>query len=226
MKVLYAEDERQLSVAVTEILKMEGFTVTPVYDGEQAIEALGRDYYDAVVLDIMMPKMDGIEVLRQMRAAGNHAAVLMLTAKATVDDRITGLTEGADDYLAKPFAMKELVARLQSMMRRSVDYRYSVLKCANMELDSNSCEIKTDKGSLRLNNTEAELLAFLIKSAGTYYPAEQINDQVWGGKESPEKAELYLFYLKNKLRQVRAEMSVLMDGDTYALDSERQGGAL
>ena len=106
MKILYAEDERQLSSAVTEILKMEGFTVTPVYNGREALEKTESDYFDAVVLDIMMPELDGIGVLREMRKRGNHTAVLMLTAKATVDDRIAGLSEGADDYLAKPFAMK------------------------------------------------------------------------------------------------------------------------
>ncbi len=217
MKVLYAEDERQLSVAVTEILKMEGFTVTPVYDGKQAVDALQNDYFDAVILDIMMPVMDGIEVLKFMRSTGNHTSVLMLTAKATVDDRITGLTEGADDYLAKPFAMKELVARLRSMLRRNSDYRYSVIKCANMELDSNTCELKTDKGSLRLNNTEAELLSFLIHHFGEFYTLEQISDAVWKGKNSPDKAELYLFYLKNKLRQIHAQASIIENADAYAL---------
>ena len=217
MKILYAEDERQLSVAVAEILKMEGFEVTTVYDGGQAMKALEEDYFDAVILDVMMPVADGFEVLRSMRQSGNHTAVLMLTAKATVDDRITGLTEGADDYLAKPFAMKELVARLRSLIRRNSDYRYSVLKYANIELDSNSCELKSDKGSLRLNNTEAELLAFLIRNDETYFTAEDINTQLWGGKESPEKAELYVFYLKNKLRQIHADGNIFMRGDAYAL---------
>ena len=155
MKVLYAEDERQLSVAVTEILKMEGFEVTPVYDGQEALDMLDKDYFDVVVLDIMMPKKDGIEVLESMRRSGNYTAVLMLTAKATVDDRITGLSSGADDYLAKPFAMKELVARLNSLIRRNSSYRHSTVKLSNIELDSNTCELRSDKGSLRLNNPEA-----------------------------------------------------------------------
>lgn len=217
MKVLYAEDERQLSVAVTEILKMEGFEVTAVYDGGQALEALEQDYFDAVILDIMMPVADGMEVLRHMRENGNHTAVLMLTAKATLDDRISGLATGADDYLAKPFAMKELVARLHSLIRRNSDYRHSVVKFSNIELDSNTCELKSDKGSLRLNNTEAELLTFLIHNAGKYYSAEEINERVWNGKESAEKAELYVFYLKNKLRQIHSAASILMNGDMYAL---------
>lgn len=217
MKVLYAEDERQLSVAVSEILKMEGFEVTAVYDGGQALEALEQDYFDAVILDIMMPVADGMEVLRHMRENGNHTAVLMLTAKATLDDRISGLTTGADDYLAKPFAMKELVARLHSLIRRNSDYRHSVVKFSNIELDSNTCELKSDKGSLRLNNTEAELLTFLIHNAGKYYSAEEINERVWNGKENAEKAELYVFYLKNKLRQIHSAASILMNGDMYAL---------
>ena len=221
MKVLYAEDELQLSSAVTEILKMEGFEVTSVYDGEQALEALKKEYYDAVVLDIMMPKKDGIEVLTEMRRDGDHTSVLMLTAKATVDDRIAGLSVGADDYLSKPFAMKELVARLNSLIRRNSDYRYSVLKYANIELDSNSCELKSDKGSLRLNNTEAELLSFFIRNIGCFFTAEQINDQVWGGRESAEKAELYIYYLKNKLRQIHSDVSVLISGETYALGEEK-----
>ena len=217
MKVLYAEDERQLSVAVAEILKMEGFEVTAVYDGGQALDTLEKDFFDAVILDIMMPVADGMEVLRRMRENGDHTAVLMLTAKATLNDRISGLTSGADDYLAKPFAMKELVARLNSLIRRNSDYRHSVVKFSNIELDSNTCELRSDKGSLRLNNTEAELLTFLIYNAGKYYSAEEINESVWNGKESPEKAELYVFYLKNKLRQIHSAAGILMDGDRYAL---------
>lgn len=221
MKILYAEDERQLSVAVSEILKIEGFEVTPVYDGEEALEKLSKDYYDAVILDIMMPKKDGIEVLEEMRKSGNHTSVLMLTAKATVDDRITGLSSGADDYLAKPFAMKELVARLNSLIRRSSDYRYSVLKHKNIELNSGTCELKTNKGSLRLNNFEAELLTFLIHNAGKSFTAGQINESVWGGRESAEKAELYLFYLKNKLRQIHADVSITTDQDVYSLSEDK-----
>lgn len=220
MKVLYAEDERQLSVAVTEILKMEGFEVTPVYDGQEALDMLGKDYFDVVVLDIMMPKKDGIEVLESMRRSGNYTAVLMLTAKATVDDRITGLSSGADDYLAKPFAMKELIARLNSLIRRNSSYRHSTVKLSNIELDSNTCELRSDKGSLRLNNPEAEVLTFLIRHVGEVFSAVQINEQVWQGKESPEKAELYVFYLKNKLRQIHSNVNVQIESDTYRLCEE------
>lgn len=219
MKVLYAEDEMQLSVAVSEILKMEGFEVTSVYDGAQAWEALQNDYFDAVILDIMMPVMDGIEVLQKMRESKNYTSVLMLTAKATVDDRITGLTTGADDYLGKPFAMKELVARLNSLVRRNSSYRHATptLEIANIVLDSGSGELKSDRGSLRLNNTEAELLTHFIKNPGTYYTADEINQLLWNGSESADKAELYIFYLKNKLIQIRSEAYVIIDKNRYAL---------
>lgn len=217
MKVLYAEDERQLSVAVVEILKMEGFEVTPVYDGQEALDALKNDYFDAVILDVMMPRVDGIEVLRQMRQEGNFTAVLMLTAKASLDDRVEGLTVGADDYLAKPFAMKELIVRLKSLLRRNIDYRHTVIKYANIELDTNTCELRSDKGSLRLSNPEADVLSFLIRNIGTYYTADEINTQVWNKKESSEKAELYVYYLRNKLIQIRAQVKVLIRDNTYAL---------
>ena len=217
MKVLYAEDERQLSVAVVEILKMEGFEVTPVYDGQEALDALKNDYFDAVILDVMMPRVDGIEVLKQMRQEGNFTAVLMLTAKASLDDRVEGLTVGADDYLAKPFAMKELIVRLKSLLRRNIDYRHTVIKYANIELDTNTCELRSDKGSLRLSNPEADVLSFLIRNIGTYYTADEINTQVWNKKESPEKAELYVYYLRNKLIQIRAKVKVLIRDNTYAL---------
>ena len=217
MKILYAEDERQLSVAVTEILKMEGFEVTPVYDGGQAIEHIRSNYYDVVVLDIMMPVMDGIEVLRKMREEGIYTSVLMLTAKATVNDRIEGLSQGADDYLAKPFAMKELVARLHSMIRRNTGYRHEVITASNIELDTNSSELRSDKGSLRLNNVEAQLLSFLMKNLDVFFSPKEVNEVVWEGKESPEKAQLYLFYLKNKLRQIHSDLNIVIQNNKYAL---------
>ena len=217
MKILYAEDEKQLSAAVSEILKMEGYEVTSVYDGGQAWEAVSNNYYDAVILDIMMPVMDGIEVLKKMRENEIYTAALMLTAKTTVEDRISGLSEGADDYLGKPFSMKELVARLNSIIRRNTGYKQTVLKTANIELDSNTGELKSDKGSLRLSNLETEVLSLLIKNPESFYSAEKINELVWNGKESAEKAELYVFYLKNKLRQIHSDLNILINESGYAL---------
>lgn len=222
MKILYAEDEKQLSAAVTEILKMEGFSVTPAYDGGAAWEALGREYFDAVVLDVMMPVMSGIEVLSRMRAAGNYTPVLMLTAKAAVDDRVAGIATGADDYLGKPFSMKELTARIRSLIRRSTGYGRGEIRAANVTLDLGSGELSSDKGSLRLSNQEAELLSYLLKNAGEAFTAEEIARSVWGGKESAEKAELYIYYLKNKLMQIRSRINVVPHGDRFLLKEDER----
>lgn len=217
MKLLYAEDEKQLSSAVTEILKMEGFTVTQAFDGGAAWEAVQKDFFDAVVLDVMMPVMDGIEVLRRMREGGDYTPVLMLTAKAAVNDRVEGIVAGADDYLGKPFAMKELVARINSLIRRSSGYRRGVIACANFTLDMGTGELKSDKGSLRLNNPEAELLAHFIRNSGSFFTPGEINESVWGGAESEEKAELYAYYLKNKLNQIRSLAGIAFEDGRFAL---------
>lgn len=204
-------------MAVSEILKMEGFTVTCVYDGGEALKVVSEGFFDAVVLDIMMPVMDGVEVLKRMREAGNYTPVLMLTAKSTLDDRITGLSNGADDYLAKPFAMKELVARLRSILRRESSYRRGSLKTANLTLDLETGELSSDKGSLRLNNTESRLLSHFIRNADAFFTADEINSAIFEGEESPEKAELYIFYLKNKLRQIHAEVAITEGRGRFAL---------
>ncbi len=215
MKILYAEDEKQLSTAVTEILKIEGFDVTAVYDGRQAWETVQKEYFDAVVLDIMMPVMDGIQVLEYMRLNEIFTPVLMLTAKSAVNDRIEGLANGADDYLSKPFAMKELVARLNSMIRRSNEYRHSVLKSGNITLDTASGELKSDKASLRLSNSEIELLSVFMKNRNSLYTLSDINHIVWNDKKDNSTAELYVAYLKNKLGRICSEENIVSVENGY-----------
>ena len=218
MKILYAEDELQMSAAVSEILKMEGFEVVPVYDGTSAWEELDSHYYDVVVLDVMMPGLDGLEVLSKMRNAGNHTPVLMLTAKASIEDKVSGLAGGADDYLGKPFAMKELVARIRALTRREADYRHSVIELSNVSLDTSSGELKTSAGSLRLNNGELQLLAYFMKNLNSAYSLSDLDQAVWSGKEGLDKTELYVFYLRNKLTQVRSQLNIVESGpDIYAL---------
>lgn len=215
MKILYAEDELQLSAAVSEILKIEGFEVTSVYDGEEAWNELQKGYFDAVILDIMMPKLDGIGVLEKMRLSENFTPVLMLTAKTTVEDRIEGLSVGADDYLGKPFAMKELVARLNSMLRRSGQYRRSTLKSGNLTLDLSTGELTSDKSSLRLSNAEAELLALLMQAKGSAFSAEEINARLWNGKKGSDAAKLYVSYLKTKLHRISSSEQISETEEGY-----------
>lgn len=217
MKILYAEDEMQLSMAVTEILKLEGFDVVPVYNGRDALEKTKSEYFDAVILDIMMPIMDGIEVLEAMRKAENFTPVLMLTAKTTTDDRINGLSVGADDYIGKPFAMKELVARLKSITRRNSQYKHTVLKCGNISLDCDTDELKSDNSSLRLSGKESELLALFIKYEDYEYTSEKINNLLWNGAQSESTVTLYISYLKNKLKQIDSDVNIVDTEKGYCL---------
>jgi len=150
MKILYAEDEMGLSMAVSEVLKMEGFEVTAVMDGLTADEILQKEHFDMVVLDIMMPGMEGTQVAQNMRKRSDYTPVLLLTAKAETENRIEGLNMGADDYLAKPFAMGELVARVKAMIRRNREYQQTVLNLANVTLDLESNELSAKSGSLIL----------------------------------------------------------------------------
>lgn len=215
MKILYAEDERQLSIAVAEILKIHSYEVDAVYDGEQAWNHLQSSYYDAAVLDIMMPKMDGIQVMKAMRQNKIYVPVLMLTAKSTLEDRVEGLAMGADDYLVKPFAMKELLARLDAVIRRSAEYKDSVLNCGNISLNCETDELRSDSGSLRLSCKERELLALFIKRENFAFEPQEINKIIWNKEQSEKTVKLYISYLKNKLNQIHANVNVNQNQKGY-----------
>ena len=222
MKLLYAEDEKQLSMAVAEILKMEGYEVDCVYDGVDAIDHIRGNIYDAAILDIMMPKMDGIEVLRTMREESDYTPVLMLTAKAAVNDRIEGLDTGADDYLGKPFDMKELLAHLNSMLRRSSKYRDRALVLGNVSLDCDTGEMKTDCASLRLSGRENALLSLFLKQPDIIITEERICLVI--GEEESGAAALYVSYLKTKLLQIRADIEIITEDTGYKMRQCKLGG--
>ena len=152
MKLLLAEDERDLSEALVAILNRNHFTVDPVYDGQEALDYLEVQEYDGVILDIMMPKVDGLTVLKTIREQGNDVPVLMLTAKSGLDDRVFGLDCGANDYLGKPFATKELLARLRAITRRKSDAVSAVLQFGNITLDTARFELASQKGKVKLQN--------------------------------------------------------------------------
>ena len=223
MRILYAEDEPQLSAAVAEILKMEGYEVDLAEDGAAAWELLAAGYYDAVILDIMMPKRSGTEVLAAMREAGNYTPVLMLTAKAGTDDRVEGLSIGADDYLGKPFVMRELLARLNSLIRRSVTYRAVLLMCGNISLNCETGEMTSDRGSLRLSGMESALLAMFLKRPHYPFSTREIDETLWDGKEGASGVHLYLSYLRNKLRQIHATVEITGQDSGWRLE---EAGAL
>lgn len=160
MRLLLAEDEKALSKALTAILERNNYSVDAVYDGQSALEYLEMDNYDGVILDIMMPKVDGLTVLRKVRGKGNRVPIILLTAKSEVDDKVEGLDAGANDYLAKPFHSKELLARIRAITRAQTAQADSKLAMGNVTLDRATFELSTTKGSFRLANKEFQMLDF------------------------------------------------------------------
>lgn len=208
IKVLLAEDTADLNRALSAILTHEGYDVTAVFDGEEALTCLRTNAYDAVILDIMMPKKDGLEVLSSMRAEGNNSPVLLLTAKAEVDDRVNGLDAGADDYLTKPFAMKELLARIRSMTRRRSSYS-GELRIGDLTLNADNFELRAEN-SVRLSIKEFELMQLLMKNAGKPLKTSFLLQHVWANDTGTgeETVWLYISYLRNKLNAVASHVSL------------------
>ena len=209
MKLLFAEDERSLSRAITHILEKNCYSVDAVYDGQAALEYLENGDYDGVILDIMMPKVDGITVLRQLRSKGNHVPVLMLTAKAEIDDKVLGLDTGANDYLTKPFDTKELLARIRAMTRgnRSVD---ATLNYGNITLNRTNFELSSPTGSFRLANKEYQMMELLMANAGQLISSDQFLEKIWGLDSDVESSVVwvYISYLRKKLSSLNANVSI------------------
>ena len=209
MRVLLAEDEKALSRAVATVLEVKGgYDVDAVYDGEAAVEAARQHAYDVCVFDIMMPKMDGITALEILRRAGNTTPVLMLTAKAELDDRVRGLDAGADDYLSKPFQMAELLARLRSLTRRAGTYTPKSIQAGNVTLDVEQQELRSET-SIRLAKKEARLMEFLMANQDKDLTVDEILGHVWVDEEADLTVVwVYISYLKNKLEAIAADMTV------------------
>ena len=202
-RLLLAEDTRDLNRALTTVLEHAGFEVVPVYDGEEASDLIARESYDGVVLDIMMPRKDGLEVLRDMRAAGVYTPVLLLTAKAEVDDRVSGLDAGADDYLTKPFARKELLARVRSMTRRRTEYGTRNLTFGDIALDAETFELAAGN-AVRLSVKEFELMQVLVMNADRDLSYKYLLGHVWRKEPDADNktVDLYVSYLRGKLKWV------------------------
>ena len=220
MKILIADDERELARAISVVLKHSGYEVECAYDGEQAIEMFENDDFDAYVLDIMMPKKSGIEVLEYIRAKGVDSPIIMLSAKAEIDDRIKGLDAGADDYMTKPFAMEELIARIRAATRKlEADTSISF---GNLTLDKESGEMKGKTSSFRLGNLEFEMLMMLIKAAGKEVDAERFIEKVWDGNGDISEVKLYISYLRKKMEALNSDMVITKSiYDSYRLERKQ-----
>ena len=223
MRILLAEDERELSDALVAILKHNNYSVDAVYDGQAALEYLEADNYDGAVLDIMMPKMDGITVLKKIRAEGNKVPVLILTAKSDVDDRVLGLDSGADDYLGKPFSAKELLARIRSVTRRNTEAVSSVLSFGNLSLDGTSALLSGPSGSCRLPNKEFQMMELLITNPRQIISTERFMEKIWGYDSEAEIGVVwvYISYLRKRLISLNTNVKIkAARGQGYYLEEE------
>lgn len=210
MNILLAEDEKQLSRALVTAMQATGYHVDPAYNGQEAVDLAGQRAYDVIILDIMMPKLNGIEALKQLRHTGNKTYVIMLTAMAEIDDKVTGLDAGADDYLTKPFSLKELLARLRSLERRSEDYQEDVLNFADITLDNDEQRLESHN-SISLSGKETKLLAYLMKNPGKAIESSILLDQGWDKDDEADETDLWIYisYLRQKLQAVNAHVTIV-----------------
>ena len=211
MKILLAEDERDLQEVVTAYLEYQGHHVVAVSNGALAVEKASSDAFDAIVMDIMMPVMDGIAAMKEIRASGNTIPAIFLTAKAEISDRVEGLDAGADDYLTKPFAMEELGARLRALNRRRRDYKVRTLSIGNLELDTETSELRAHN-TIGLASKEVRLMCCLLSNVDRSVSASELMEEVWFNEEATyETVWMYISFLKAKLESVQA--TVTIEGD-------------
>ncbi len=215
MKVLIAEDESGMRYAIVTALKLNGFEADEAVDGQEAVEMSASGAYDCMVFDIMMPRKNGIEALKEIRESGNVTPVIMLTAKAEIEDRVDGLESGADDYLTKPFSMKELIARIRSLMRRQEGaYTRQRLAIGNITLDVEQQELSSHN-SIRLAKKETRLLEYLILNEGKELSTDDIYSHVWADEPDIEKdvVWVYISYLREKLHSAGADIIIAGEKD-------------
>ena len=210
MRLLLAEDELALSRAITTILKKNNYEVDAVYDGEAALDWLTANNYDGAILDIMMPKMDGISVLRRVRDSGNNLPTLILTAKSEVDDKVIGLDAGANDYLTKPFAVRELLARIRAMTRAQSAQNSSEMRMGNIRLNRATFELSSPTDSFRLANKEFQMMELLLANPRHLISTEQFMERIWGQDSDAEIniVWVYISYLRKKLTALGANIQI------------------
>ncbi|MCI6908021.1 MAG: response regulator transcription factor [Eubacteriales bacterium] len=224
MRLLLAEDERELSAALCAILTHNNYSVDAVYNGRDALDYLTNGNYDAAILDIMMPETDGLTVLRRAREAGCKLPILILTAKSEVDDRVRGLDLGADDYLTKPFAARELLARIRAMTRRPGEISSTVLQYENLSLDRATFELSTPSGVFRLGNREFQIMEMLLENPGQIIPTERFLEKIWGYDTESDVSVVWvnISYLRKKLDALGAQVTIRATrGVGYSLEGRR-----
>ena len=211
MRLLYAEDETAMAEAVADILTFHKYTVEMVDNGQDALDFAMEGNYDGIILDIMMPNMDGLTVLRKLRAAGDHTPVLLLTAKSEVADRIEGLDLGADDYLPKPFVMEELLARVRAMLRRRESFVPEVMEAGDLRLNPSDVTLSCGGQSVQLQNREFQLMEVLMKKPGIFQNTETLIISAWGYDTDADVNSLrvYLSGLRKHLAAIGSKAEIL-----------------
>lgn len=212
MRILLVEDEKRMAQALCEILRLEKYEVDYFADGIEGLAAIKSNIYDIVILDVMLPGMNGYEIARNVRGHGITTPILMLTAKAEIDDKVTGLDSGADDYLTKPFMTKELLARLRALGRRKLGTTDGILSYADIELDTNilTLSCKANGQSVRLSEKEYRILEYLIANSGQILTREQLAMKIWGFESDAEynNVEVYMSFTRKKLAFVEAKTEI------------------
>ncbi len=221
MRLLIAEDEKDLAEALEVFFEKNQFSVDTVFNGQDAYDYAASGDYDAIILDVMMPKRNGIEVLRQLRAEGLKTPIMMLTAKGEKDDRITGFDAGADDYLPKPFAPDELLSRVRAMMRRFDSYKPAVLVYEDISLNCNSGILCCGKNEARLSGREFQVMELFMRSPKVVFSAEKIMERVWGWDSDAEinVVWVHISNLRKKLKSLGSAASIYANrGLGYTLE--------
>lgn len=201
MRILIAEDQKDLNKILCKKLTAEGYSVDSCFDGEEALDFLDMARYDGVILDIMMPKLDGLEVVKHMRKTGDHTPVLFLTARDSIEDRVTGLDLGANDYLVKPFSFEELMARVRAMTRRTATSNSPVYQLADLSLDTSTHNVSRGGVNIKLSAKEFALLEYMLRNKGKVLSRDNIENNLWnfdyeGGTNA---VDVYIRYLRKKI---------------------------
>lgn len=223
MRLLIAEDDRDISKALVMILEKNNYSVDSVFNGKDAYEYAISDNYDGIILDIMMPELDGIEVLSKLRSERISTPILLLTAKAEVDDRVAGLDAGADDYLAKPFAISELLARLRAMLRRKGEFQPDILEFKAVTLNKATYELGYNDKYVRLVGREFQMLEMLMKMPGQVIPTDQFMDKIWGWDSEVEVSIVWVYIsnLRKKFMSIQAPIEIrAIRGVGYCMEAK------
>ena len=224
MRLLLAEDEISLSKALTVILSKNNFSVDAVYDGMDAVDYLMKGDYDCAILDVMMPKLNGFEVLKHIRKNGITIPVMMLTAKSQIDDKVEGLDLGANDYLTKPFESRELLARLRAITRTYTNTADNELKYGNVSLNRATCELTGPLGSIKLAAKEYQMMEYLMSNPGMLISTERFFDRIWGIDFDGDISIVWtnLSYLRKKLQTIGADVRIKASRNQgYSLETDK-----